>query len=28
VPAAEEMLALHVLLQVPGYESYLRHLEN
>jgi hypothetical protein len=26
VPAAEEMLALHLLLQIPGRESYLRHL--
>jgi hypothetical protein len=28
VPAAEEMLALHVLLQLPGYEGYLRYLED
>jgi len=27
VPAAEEMLALHVLLQLPAWERYLRHLE-
>jgi hypothetical protein len=28
VPAAEEMLALHVFLQLPGWERYLRRLEN
>lgn len=28
VPAAEEMLALHVLLQFPEHERYLRHLET
>lgn len=28
VPAAEEMLALHVLLQLPGWESYLDISEN
>lgn len=28
VPAAEEMLTLHILLQLPGWENYLRHLEN
>lgn len=28
VPAAEEMLALHLLLQLPRFESYLRHLET
>jgi len=27
VPAAEEMLTLHVLLQLPQWERYLRHLE-
>jgi len=27
VPAAEEMLALHVLVQLPEYETYLRYLE-
>lgn len=27
VPAAEEMLALHLMLQLPQYEPYLRHLE-
>jgi hypothetical protein len=27
VPAAEEMLALHVLLQIPEHEHYLRHLD-
>lgn len=27
VPAAEELLALHVMLQVPGGESWLRHFE-
>lgn len=28
VPAAEEMLALHILVQLPGYEGYLRYLEE
>lgn len=28
VPAAEEMLALHLLVQLPGYEEYLRYLES
>lgn len=28
VPAAEEMLGLHVLLQLPDHERYLRHLET
>jgi hypothetical protein len=28
VPAAEEMLALHLLLQIPEHERYLRHLER
>lgn len=28
VPAPEEMLALHVLLQIPSWERYLRHMEN
>lgn len=28
VPAAEEMLALHLMLQLPQHEPYLRHLEN
>jgi len=28
VPAAEEMLALHICLQLPGWERYLRRLEN
>jgi len=27
VPAAEEMLALHLMLQLPQHEPYLRHLE-
>lgn len=27
VPAAEEMLALHLMLQLPEHEPYLRHLE-
>jgi hypothetical protein len=27
VPAAEEMLALHLLVQLPDHEGYLRHLE-
>jgi len=28
VPAAEEMLALHLMLQVPAHEPYLRHLDR
>jgi hypothetical protein len=28
VPAAEEMLTLHLLLQIPRWEGYLRHLEG
>lgn len=28
VPAAEEMLAIHLLLQIPEREAYLRHLES
>lgn len=28
MPPAEECLALHVLVQLPGYESYLRYLES
>ncbi len=28
VPAAEEMLALHVCVSLPGYEVYVRHLEG
>jgi len=28
VPAAEEMLSLHLLLQLPGWENYLRHTED
>ena len=28
VPAAEEMLALHVMLQLPEHEAYLRHLDH
>lgn len=28
VPAAEEMLALHLLLQIPNHEYFLRHLEH
>lgn len=27
VPAAEELLAIHIMLKVPGHEGYLRHLE-
>jgi hypothetical protein len=27
VPAAEEMLAIHLMLQLPQHEPYLRHLE-